>query len=77
MNKLVSMFSLGFLVLLGSAIIGFIWSWPIQWLWNNILVGSINGINPVSFWQAYGIYILSIIMFRGNTHFTSKSTDII
>jgi hypothetical protein len=71
MNKSIAAFALGLLLLLGAVVIGIFLAWPIQWLWNNALVGSINGINPISFWQAYGIYILSSIMFR-STATTSK-----
>jgi hypothetical protein len=71
MNKSIAAFALGLLLLLGAVVFGIFLAWPIQWLWNNALVGSINGINPISFWQAYGIYILSSIMFR-STATTSK-----
>jgi hypothetical protein len=74
MNKSAAAFALGLLLLLGVVIIGLFLAWPIQWLWNNALVGSINGINAIGFWQAYGIYILSHIMFRSNTK-SSSSKD--
>jgi hypothetical protein len=73
MNKSATAFALGILLLLGAIVIGIFLAWPIQWLWNNALVGSINGINPIGFWQAYGIYILSTIMFRSNVTSSSKS----
>ena len=72
MNKSYAAFALGLLLLLGAIVIGIFLAWPIQWLWNNALVGSINGINPIGFWQAYGIYILSTIMFRSNVTSSSK-----
>lgn len=39
-------------------------AWPTQWLWNNALVGAIDGINPIGFWQALGITFLFNILFK-------------
>jgi hypothetical protein len=30
-------------------------AWPVQLLWNYSLVGAVDGVNPISFWQALGI----------------------
>jgi hypothetical protein len=59
-------------VILGAAIFGiatlvfisFLLSWPVMWLWNNALVGAINGVNEVSWVQAWGISTLSGILFK-------------
>jgi hypothetical protein len=45
-------------------------AWPTQWLWNNALIGAIDGLNPIGFWQALGINVLCGILFRNST--TSK-----
>jgi len=37
---------------------------PIKWLWNNCLVGAVNGINPINFWQSVGIFALFTILFK-------------
>lgn len=37
---------------------------PVQWLWNNCLVGAVNGINPIGFWQSVGIFALFTILFK-------------
>ena len=37
---------------------------PTQFLWNEWLVGAVNGINRIGFWQALGINILSGILFK-------------
>ena len=29
-----------------------------QLLWNNCLVGLIDGFNPISFWQSYGLLLM-------------------
>lgn len=73
MNKPGAVFALALLLLLGAVVLGIILAWPIQWLWNNALVGSIDGINPIGFWQAYGIYLLGNLLFRSSV--TSSSKD--
>jgi hypothetical protein len=72
MNKSTTAFALGIILLLGAIVIGIFLAWPIQWLWNSALVGSIDGINQISFWQSYCIYILSTIMFRTNSLYSPK-----
>lgn len=41
-------------------------AWPTQWLWNNALVGAVNGINSIGFWQALGINLLFGILFKNS-----------
>jgi len=48
-------------------VIAVLLAWPTQWLWNNALVGAINGFNPIGFWQALGINMLCGILFRNST----------
>jgi len=42
-------------------------AWPVQWLWNNSLIGAVDGINPITFWQALGINILCNLLFKGHS----------
>lgn len=72
MNKPGAVFALTALILLGAIVMGIILAWPIQWLWNHTLVGSVNGVNPIGFWQAYGIFLLSNLVFRSSATFNSK-----
>ena len=59
-------------VVIGAAIVGiasivflsFLLSWPVMWLWNNALVGAVVGVNEVSWVQAWGISVLSGILFK-------------
>jgi hypothetical protein len=61
-----------FLAAIGMVIlIAVLMAWPTQWLWNNALVGAIDGLNPIGFWQALGINVLCGILFRNSTT-TSK-----
>jgi hypothetical protein len=48
-------------------VIAVLLAWPTQWLWNNALVGAIDGFNPIGFWQALGINMLCGILFRNST----------
>ena len=41
-------------------------AWPVQLLWNYSLVGAINGVNPITFWQALGINFLFGILFKNS-----------
>ena len=43
-------------------------AWPTQWLWNNALVGAVDGINPIGFWQALGITFLCNVLFRSTSN---------
>lgn len=49
-----------------------IMAWPTMWLWNNCLVGAIDGINPIGFWQAMGISCLAKGFFSNNNTTTNK-----
>ena len=59
-------------VIIGGVVIGivglmalsFLLSWPVMWLWNNALVGAVVGVNEVSWVQAWGISVLSGILFK-------------
>jgi hypothetical protein len=68
MNKL-----LAFLLIILSAIFyGFIFAFFTMWLWN-WLMPDIFGLKEISFMQAFGINILSGILFRSS--FTYKNDD--
>lgn len=40
---------------------------PVMLLWNYCLVGAVNGVNEIGFWQALGLLVLTSIMFKNNT----------
>ncbi len=46
--------------------LSFLLSWPAMWLWNNALVGAVNGVNEVSWLQAWGISILCNFLFKNS-----------
>ena len=39
----------------------------VPWLWR-VTVGDIFGFKPISFWQAWGLILLSQILFKANVH---------
>lgn len=41
-------------------------AWPVQLLWNYSLVGAVDGIHPITFWQALGINFLFGILFKNS-----------
>lgn len=51
------------LLALGAIIL----AWPVQLLWNYSLVGAVDGINPITFWQALGINFLFGILFKNSS----------
>jgi hypothetical protein len=54
-------------VVLTILIVSAIFAWPIQMLWNYCLVGAVNGVNPIGFWQALGLLILFTLLFTPKT----------
>ncbi|AKH96078.1 hypothetical protein HZP39_10630 [Elizabethkingia anophelis] len=42
----------------------FLLVWLVQWLWN-LLLPEILGVKAISYWQAFGIMVLSKILFGG------------
>ena len=45
---------------------------PIQWLWNNFLVGAIDGVNEIGLFQAFAINVLTSILFNTTTYNKTK-----
>lgn len=54
-------------------VITIILAWPVQVLWNSSLVPAVDGINPITFWQALGINLLMTILFKSTN--TPKKND--
>jgi hypothetical protein len=42
-------------------------AWPVQLLWNYSLVGAVDGVHPITFWQALGINFLFSILFKNSS----------
>jgi hypothetical protein len=50
--------------------VSFLLSWPVYMLWNGCLVDAVTGVKEVTWLQAWGLNILTGIMF----HTTSNSS---
>ena len=63
MDKLGAILTAVSLLALGAIVL----AWPVQLLWNYSLVGAVDGINPITFWQALGINFLFGILFKNSS----------
>ena len=51
--------------------VSFLLSWPVYMLWNGCFVDAINGVNEITWLQAWGLSVLFGLLFK--TTITSKS----
>ena len=56
---------LGALAILAVACV--LLAWPVQLLWNGCLVGAVDGVHSITFWQAIGINFLFGILFKNSS----------
>lgn len=55
-----------------AAVMGLLIAFPVMWLWNWVVVDLFR--TPViSYWQAYGLYLLCAILFKSSSSSSSKS----
>ena len=47
-------------------------AYPLMILWNG-LIPAIFGLKTITFWEAFGLYILSGVLFRNPTPYRGKS----
>ncbi len=68
---------LGFLIGLGIIALIFLFGWAVMLLWNR-LMPEIFGLTEISYWQAWGLLILSSILFKSSPfggHDSSRGGD--
>ena len=53
--------------------VSFLWSWPVYMLWNGCLVGAVAGVAEVTWLQAWGLAVLSGMLFKSHVSTNSKS----
>lgn len=46
-------------------------AFPVMWLWNSCLVGTVEGIHEITFWKALGLIVLFQVLFTRSSN-TSK-----
>lgn len=65
----------GCLIFLATLVVlllfGFIYSAIIMWIWNAVIV-TLFGLPFISYWQAFGLYILCNILFKNTTNVRSE-----
>lgn len=47
--------------------LSFLFSWPVYMLWNECLVDAVTIVKPVTWLQAWGISVLTSLLFHTNT----------
>lgn len=60
----VAMLALGAVALLVG--LSALFAWPVQLLWNGVAVNAVDGLNRISFLQAWGLSLLTGLMFKSN-----------
>ena len=55
-----------FVALLIIASLSLIIAFPIKWLWNGVMP-DLFGLPEITFWKAYGLYLLWHLLLRGVT----------
>jgi len=58
-----------------GVILSFLFSWPVYWLWNNALIGAVDGVHTITWLQAWGIMILFHILFKATLESKKDSKD--
>ena len=46
--------------------LGLLFSLPVMLLWNGCLVGAISGVNEITWLQAWGLMVLSGLLFKSS-----------
>ena len=64
MKNITAPFAFAFLLILGAIVLALLTAWPTQWLWNECLGPAVSSVNPIGFWQAFGLNILFSLMFN-------------
>ena len=59
-------------LILFGVFLSFLLSWPVMWLWNNALVGAVDGVNNIEWVQAWGISMLCSFLFKTSVSKTDK-----
>lgn len=55
----------GILTVIGmTALAALILAIPIQWLWNNFLIGAVDGVHEIGLLQAFALNVLTSILFK-------------
>ena len=50
-----------------AIVLGAVLALPVMWLWNSCLVDAVSGVRNITFLQAWGLMILSSLMFNSSS----------
>lgn len=64
MNAFATMAGVVFALVLFAILFGALLAFPVMWLWNSCLVGAVAGVSQISWLQAWGLLILSAMLFK-------------
>jgi hypothetical protein len=72
MDKLITVILAIVVSVAGLLFLSFLLSWPVYMLWNGCFVGAIDGVNEVTWLQAWGLSILFSFLFKPNSTSNTK-----
>jgi hypothetical protein len=60
-------------VIAGLFFLSFLLSWPVMMLWNGCLVGAVDGVQEITWLQAWGLQFLFALLFKASI--STKTQD--
>jgi len=73
-KSIVGIISMILLGVLTAAVVGLLLGFVVMWLWN-WLMPTIFGLTSINFWQAWGLVLLSHILFKSFPHHKHSHDD--
>ena len=67
MNSIIGAVGAGILMIVGLLVLSFILSWPVYMLWSGCAVGAIDGVQTVTWLQAWGLTVLCGFLFKSTS----------
>ena len=59
----------GLLTIIGVVVlVALLLGWPLMYLWNHCLIGAVDGVHEIGFWQAVGLNFLASILFKSSVN---------
>jgi len=71
MEKLTTGIGLIFAGIALLVVAAILFAWPVQLLWNGCLISAVDGVHPITFWQAIGLNFL-FFLFKGTSTSSKK-----
>lgn len=76
MEEAVKLIAKGIFIMVTAGLLAVLLSIPVWWLWNNCLVGAIDGIHQIGILQALGLNFLTSMLFGStNKNIANKLQD--